>query len=77
MSRKDEILCSFLKHEMLTSKYELKKSKIPSTVREALTSDIPIVKAIALVVEGLESPIQISDTALNAQIRQYLQEKAL
>jgi len=77
MARKDEILSSFLKHEMFTSKYELKKSDIPSTVREALASDIPIVKAIALVIEGLESPTPISDSALNTQIRQYLQEKAL
>ena len=50
MARKDEILCSFLKHEMLTSKYELKKSDIPSTVREGLNSDFPIIKAIALIV---------------------------
>ena len=77
MARKDEILNSFLKHEMLTSKYGLKKSDIPPTVREGLTSDIPIVKAIALVVEGLENPTPISDPALNSQIRQYLQEKAL
>lgn len=77
MARKDEILCSFLKHEMLTSKYELKKSEIPSTVREALNSDKPIIKAIALIVEGLESPIPITDAALNTQIRQYLQEQAL
>lgn len=74
MARKDEILCSFLKHEMLTSKYELKKSEIPSTVREALNSDIPIIKAIALIVDGLESPTQITDSALRNQIIQYLNE---
>ena len=77
MARKDEILNSFLKHELLTSKYEVKKSELPTTVREALNSDIPIVKAIALVVDGLESSIPITDAALNTQIRQYLQEKAL
>jgi len=77
MARKDEILCSFLKHEMLTSKYNLKKSDIPLTVREGLNSKEPIIKAIALIVEGLESPTPISDSALNTQIRQYLQEKAL
>jgi len=74
MARKDEILCSFLKHEMLNSKYELKKSEIPSTVREALNSDIPIIKAIALIVEGLESPTQITDAALRNQIIQFLNE---
>ncbi len=74
MARKDEIFCSFLKHEMLTSKYELKKFEIPSTVREGLSSDSPIIKAIALIVEGLESPIPITDAALRNQITQFLNE---
>jgi len=74
MARKDEILNSFLKHEMLKEKYELKKSDIPSTVREALNSDKPIVKAIALIVDGLESPTQITDAALRNQITQFLNE---
>ena len=74
MARKDEILCSFLIHEMLTSKYELKKSDIPSTVREGLNSDSPIIKAIALIVEGLESPTPITDPVLRNQITQFLNE---
>jgi len=74
MARKDEILCSFLKHEMLTSKYELKESDIPSTVREGLNSDSPIIKAISLIVEGLESPTPITDAALRNQITQFLNE---
>ncbi len=74
MARKDEILCSFLKHEMFTSKYELKKSDIPSTVREGLNSNSPIIKAIALIVEGLESPTPITDAALRNQITQFLNE---
>ena len=73
MARKDEILNSFLKHELLTSKYEVKKSQLPTTVREALNSDIPILKAIALVVDGLESQ-QITDAALRNQITQFLNE---
>ena len=74
MARKDEILCSFLKHEMLISKYELKNSDIPSTVREGLNSDYPIIKAISLIVEGLESPFPITDAALRNQIIQFLNE---
>jgi hypothetical protein len=74
MARKDEILGSFLKHEMLKEKYELKKSDIPPTVREALNSDKAIVKAIALIVDGLESPTQITDAALRNQITQFLNE---
>lgn len=74
MARKDDILNSFLKHELLTSKYEVKIHNLPTTVREALASEIPIVKAIALVVDGLESPIQITDSALRNQITQFLNE---
>jgi hypothetical protein len=74
MARKDDILKSFLKHELLTSKYQVEKSNLSTTVREALTSEIPIVKAIALVVEGLESPTQITDAALRNQITQFLNE---
>jgi hypothetical protein len=74
MARKDEILNSFLKHELIASKYEVKKSQLHTTVREALNSDIPIVKAIALVVEGLESPTPITDAALRNQITQFLNE---
>ena len=54
MARKDDILKSFLTHQLLESKYELNKEELPSTIREALNSDIPIIKAIALIVEGLD-----------------------
>ncbi len=74
MARKDDILNSFLNHEMLKEKYELKKSDIPSTVREALNSDVPIIKAIALIVDGLESSTPITDAALRNQITQFLNE---
>jgi hypothetical protein len=74
MARKDDILNSFLKHELLSSKYDVKKSLMPTTVRDALNSDIPIVKAIALIVEGLESPTPITDSALRNQITQFLNE---
>lgn len=74
MARKDDILNNFLKHELLTSKYEVKKSQLPTTVRDALNSDIPIVKAIALIVDGLESSTPITDATLRNQITQFLNE---
>jgi hypothetical protein len=74
MARKDEILTSFLKHQILTSKYELKDSDIPTTVREALNSKFPIVKAIALIVDGLENSTPITDAVLRNQITQFLNE---
>lgn len=74
MARKDDILRSFLTHELLESKYELKQEELPKTVREALNSDIPIVKAIALIVEGLDGSSPITDTVLRNQVTQFLNE---
>jgi len=72
MARKDDILKSFLTHELLESKYELKQEKLPKTVREALSSDIPIVKAIALIVEGLEKSPTATDNELRNSVLQFL-----
>lgn len=74
MARKDDILKSFLTHELLQTKYELKKDELPKTVREALNTDIPIVKAIALIVEGLNGTSPITDTVLRNQVTQFLNE---
>ena len=74
MARKDEILRSFLNHELLTTKYELQDSDIPTTVREALNSQQPIIKAIALIVEGLDGTSPVTDTVLRTQVTQFLNE---
>lgn len=72
MARKDDILKSFLTHELLENKYEIKRQDLPQTVTEALNSDIPIVKAIALVVEGLEKAPTATDNELRNSILQFL-----
>lgn len=74
MARKDDILKCFLSHELLESKYGLKQTELPKTVRQAMNSDIPIVKAIALIVEGLDSTSTVTDTVLRNQVTQYLNE---
>jgi hypothetical protein len=74
MARKDEILKSFLSHELLLSKYEIKSSELPNTVREALNCDKPIVKAIALIVEGLDGTSAVTDSVLRNQVTQFLNE---
>jgi len=74
MARKDVILKSFLTHELLESKYELKKDELPLTVREALNSEIPIIKAIGLIVEGLDGSTPITDSVLRNQVTQFLNE---
>jgi hypothetical protein len=72
MARKDDILKSFLSHELLKSKYNLTQEQLPETVREALNSDIPIVKAIALIIEGLEKSPTATDNELRNIVLQYL-----
>lgn len=72
MARKDDILKSFLTHELLETKYELNKEALPQTVREALNSDIPIVKAVALIVEGLEKSPKATDNELRNSVLQSL-----
>ncbi len=74
MARKDDILKSFLTHELLESKYELRNEELPTTVREALNSGNPIVKAIALIVEGLDGTSPVTDPVLRNQVTQFLNE---
>ncbi|GAA0873102.1 hypothetical protein GCM10009117_22490 [Gangjinia marincola] len=74
MARKDTILKSFLTHDLLESKYEFDKADLPSTVREALSSDKPIIKAIALIVDGLDGTSPVTDSVLRNQVTQFLNE---
>jgi len=77
MARKDDILKSFLAHRMLKEKYEISVDDMPKTIREATNSNIPIIKAIALIVDNLENSTPISDPQLRILVTQYLNESAL
>lgn len=74
MARKDDILKTFLTHELLEAQYDLKHSDLPSTVIEALKSSKPIIRAIALIVEGLDGTAPVTDSVLRNQVTQYLDE---
>ena len=74
MAKKDDILKSFLKHEILESKYKLKQSDMPSTIREAINSNTPIIKVIALIVEGLEGNSNVTERELRTQVTKILNE---
>lgn len=74
MARKDDILKSFLSHKLLETKYGLKKEGLPNTVREALNSNKPIIKAIALIVDGLDGTSTVTDSVLRNQVTQFLNE---
>ncbi|MFD0792065.1 hypothetical protein ACFQZX_00470 [Mucilaginibacter litoreus] len=77
MARHDTILQTFLKHRLLVDKYHLTTEDQHLRLREALTSDKPIVKTIALIVQGLESSPQSSDQALRITVTNYLNEAGL
>ena len=77
MARKDDILKSFLQHDLLRSKYNISEHELPESVREALQSNIPIVKAMALIVDRLESSEAVRDNDLRNSITQYLNQTAL
>ncbi len=77
MARKDDILQSFLKHDILKSKYKIKAADMPNNIREAIKSDMPIVKAIALIVENLEATQVMPDKELRNLILQHLNQTAI
>jgi len=77
MARKDDILKSFLEHELISSKYGLSKDSIPNSVRDGLKSETPIIKAISLIINALESIPPTSDASLYKSLSQYLNTTAL
>ena len=77
MARKDDILKSFLTHELLETKYQLKKEDLPTTIRDAINSNIPIIKAIALIIDGLEVFPPVTDSVLRNQVTQLLNNEAI
>lgn len=77
MARKDDILQSFLSHNLIKDKYGINDKDLPQSVREALNSEEPIIKAIALIVENLETSNSVTDNALRNIITQYLNDAAI
>lgn len=74
MARKDDVLKSFLNHDILKDKYGLTKEEFPQSVREGLISEELIVKAISLIVEGLDGTSPVTDSVLRNQVTQFLNE---
>lgn len=77
MARQDDLLQTFLAHDILKEKYKISPNDIPNSVREALNSKIPIIKTIALIVYNLESANAITDNGLRNIVTQYLNEAAI
>lgn len=76
MARQDDILKNFLKHEIIKEKYEINDEEIPETVNEALNSQIPIIKAIGVIVHNMETSIQ-SENQIYKSLTQYLNSVAI
>lgn len=74
MTTKDRVLLSFLEHELITEKYKINKSELPKNLPEALDSKHTIIKAIALIIDGIETKTPISDIALRKQITAFLND---
>lgn len=52
---KDKIFKTFIGHTVIKDIYKLKKSELPTTVAQGLDSDVPIIRAIATIVERKEN----------------------
>lgn len=74
MARKDDIFISFIKHELISEKYELTETDLPHNLKGGLKSEHAIIKAIALVVENTEGLNPLADRSLYVQITQFLNE---
>ena len=57
MAEKDNILLSFMEHEILATKYNLDKNSLPKSFIEAKNSKIPIIKSIAEIVDAIDGVV--------------------
>jgi hypothetical protein len=71
---KNKIFKKFISHELIKEKYRIEDMDIPNNVTSALSSEIPIIRTIAVLVYELESNKGINDTALYNKINIYLQQ---
>lgn len=54
MAEKDNILLSFMEHEILSTKYNVDKISLPKSFLEAKNSNIPIIKSIVEIVDAID-----------------------
>lgn len=72
MARKDDIFKSFINHELIETKYGVNRDSLPCTLQEGLNSNVPIIKAIAIIVDGLEKKPSATDNELRNTVTQFL-----
>ena len=68
MARKDNILQAFLEHNYFTESEDFNSDELPEKVVDALQSDSPIVKVIAMIINSKEDNKGTTTKALYTQI---------
>lgn len=76
MLREDKILKSFLSDSIITDKYEI-DPEMYQTIDEALASPEPIVKAIAMIIRGMDHSSSMNEKTLYQQVVNYLNKATL
>lgn len=70
--RKDDILREFLKHNTICQDEKIVEGQLPTTVAEGLSSKIPIIKTLALIVDKLEGKQVPADPEIYRQVAYFL-----
>ncbi len=73
----NELLNSFLDHELLQDKYRVQKKDLPNNLKDALKSENSVVNSIAMIVQTIQSDSNITDKALKTKVSQHLNEYSL
>lgn len=73
----NELLNSFLDHELLKDKYKIAENDLPNNLKDALVSDYPVVNSIAMIVQTIQSDSNITDKALKTKVSQHLNEHSV
>jgi hypothetical protein len=77
MAREDELLKSFMAHEILKEKYNIDEAELPKTIEEGMKSKHPIIVAITNIVKGVQKAPASTDNEIASQLFQILNRTAV
>jgi hypothetical protein len=73
----NELLQNYLSHEIIESKYNVKKKEKPDNIKDALKSEQTIVSTIATIINIIQNEPAISEKQLATKISQHLNNSNL
>jgi hypothetical protein len=73
----NELLNSFLDHELIQEKHKIQKNDLPNNLKDALKSNKSLINSIAIIVQIIQSDSNITDKALKTKVSQHLNENSL